>query len=754
MKLKNKMLCLFLAAGLIPIISIGSLAGYQATKALTEKAYSQLSSLRAVKKTAVEQYFKTIESQVQTFSESRMIIEAMRRFSRTFDSYLVHNEFRDTHIADMRRELRQYYSNDFAREYRSRNDGATPGIDAMLEKLSPRAVALQHEYILKNPNPLGSKHLLNIGKDDSDYSLYHDRLHPIIRRYLEEFTYYDIFLVDSKTGHVVYSVFKELDFGTSLKEGPHADSDLAKAFHMANGVADKDAVFLVDYNRYKPSYEAPASFIASPVFDGKKKIGVVVFQMPIDRLNAIMAERVGLGETGETYLIGSDKLMRSDSYLDPENHGVATSFADPANGQVDTEAARLALSGESGEKIILDYTGNTVLSSFSPVNVLGLEWALLAEIDETEVNAPIHSLLWYIGGGALLLVVFVVALALIVSTNLLKTLGNEPSTIADVARKVANGELNLRFEGSGKEAMGIFAVMKEMSEKLKGVVSKVRMGSESVASGSEELASTSEALSQGATEQAASVEEVSSSVEQMASSIRRNTENALETKKIAQQAAEDAKLGGEAVHKTVKAMHDIAEKISIIEEIARQTNLLALNAAIEAARAGEHGKGFAVVAAEVRKLAEKSGEAAGEISQLSTESTAVAEEAGELLSRILPDIRKTAGLVEEITTASTEQDAGSDQIAKAMQQLDSVVQQNASAAEEMASTAEELSGQAEHLMQIMQFFKLDGMDNDGILPQKSVQVRPAARPSLQGALPQPPVPGGMDRDVDEEYERF
>ncbi len=214
-------------------------------------------------------------------------------------------------------------------------------------------------------------------------------------------------------------------------------------------------------------------------------------------------------------------------------------------------------------------------------------------------------------------------------------------------------------------------------------------------------------MSQGASEQAAAAEEASSSIEQMTANIRQNADNAMQTEKIATQASGDAREGGDAVNKTVGAMKEIADKIMIIEEIARQTNLLALNAAIEAARAGEHGKGFAVVAAEVRKLAERSQKAAGEINELSTNSVEVAEKAGTVLSALVPNIQKTAELVQEISAASREQDAGADQIAKSIQQLDAVIQQNASASEEMASTSEELSGQSEQLAEMIAFFTVD-----------------------------------------------
>ena len=292
-----------------------------------------------------------------------------------------------------------------------------------------------------------------------------------------------------------------------------------------------------------------------------------------------------------------------------------------------------------------------------------------------------------------------------VLANALDTMAESLQDTAELADEIARGNLDVDAQPKSSEDQ-LGNAMKEMIVKLREIISQVRYAAENVSAGSQSMSSASEEMSQGASEQAAAAEEASSSIEEMTANIRQNTDNSSQTEKIAIQSANDAKEGGDAVGQTVGAMKNIAEKIMIIEEIARQTNLLALNAAIEAARAGEHGKGFAVVAAEVRKLAERSQVAAGEINDLSTSSVDIAETAGSLLASLVPNIQRTAELVQEISAASREQDTGAEQINTSIQQLDSVIQQNASASEEMASTAEELSSQSEQLLEMINFFQM------------------------------------------------
>jgi methyl-accepting chemotaxis protein len=367
-----------------------------------------------------------------------------------------------------------------------------------------------------------------------------------------------------------------------------------------------------------------------------------------------------------------------------------------------------------------------------------------------------------------LIIAFIIALsfAIVITRSIVSGLTRG----VGIAEVIAAGNLTETIEPQyleRKDEIGQLArAMSNMIEKLKEVIGSVINGSDNIAAASQQMSSTAQEMSQGGTEQASSAEEVSSSMEEMAANIQQNTDNARQTEKIARQAETGILESSKASEQAVGAMRDIAEKIGIIGEISRQTNILALNAAVEAARAGEHGKGFAVVAAEVRKLAERSQVAAAEIDKLSKFGVGISEEAGQKLAAIVPEIQKTARLVQEIAAASIEQNSGADQVNSAIQQLNQVTQQNAAASEEMATSSEELSSQADQLLDMVSYFKIDtnSLRSNKKAKNQGYAVKSFAAPKSSNGI----KPGGNDKakhqngvildmengNKDAEYERY
>jgi len=686
-----------LFAGLVPLIGTGLYALDGIDDALHSKGFDQLRSIKTIKKAEIENYFQLIENQIVTFSEDQMTIDMMRELKAGFYGLAEDLQINEKSLSEYKSDLRHFYENDFGGKF-LKETGESVSSEQLLPKSNAGLIA-QYSYISNNRHPLGSKSILDSANDNSAYAKTHAANHPIVRSYLEKFGYYDIFLVDHQTGDIIYSVFKEIDYATNLFTGAHKDSGIAEVVKKAVKARSKGQTFMNDFDWYVPSYNAAAAFIASPIFDDDVMSGILVFQMPVDEINRRLLVKEGLGESGEVYLVGSDNLMRSQSRFSEENTILAQ--------KIDSVTANAAIAGGEGVDITSDYRDINVLSAFAPLTIKGLKWVVLAEIDEEEAFRLVVELQVAILIAMGISIVFIVVIAILFVRSVMKQLGADPVEVRELAEAIATGDLAIDLTHiDKKKRIGVFAAMINMQQKLIEVVLQIQGNSDQISSAAAQVSGTANSLSEAASEQAASVEETSASMEEMGASISQNNENAQTTDKIATESALAASEGGEAVTSTVQAMNQIAEKISIIEDIAYQTNMLALNAAIEAARAGEHGKGFAVVAAEVRKLAERCQVAASEISTLTDDSVKVAQRAGTLLNKMVPDITKTADLVQEITAASEEQSSGVGQINSAMQQLDKVTQQNAAGSEELAATAEEMQAQSENLQQAVNFFKL------------------------------------------------
>ncbi len=403
-----------------------------------------------------------------------------------------------------------------------------------------------------------------------------------------------------------------------------------------------------------------------------------------------------------------------------------------------------------------DKTGKLVLDNAQIVAEAG--------IDQTQ-NIANNTIDLLTASNSIMIIglIFAILIGFVFAYVITKAITTPISKGVTFAGMIADGDLTAKIDVDRKDEVGdLVEALRRMANKLRDIVSDVMTGADNISSASFQMSSTSQQMSQGANEQASSAEEVSSSMEEMAANIQQNTDNSQQTEKIALKAADDVLEGSNAVNQTVESMKSIAEKITIIGEIARQTNILALNAAVEAARAGEHGKGFAVVAAEVRKLAERSQTAATEIDQVSKSSVEVAEKSGKLLGEIVPDIQKTAKLVQEISAASIEQNSGTDQVNSAIQQLNQVTQQNAAASEEMATGSEELASQAEQLMSTITYFKVGdetykkkNKSKAPFAPQKQKhQVAHIKKDAVQVSQNENGVNIDMEDASDNNYEKF
>ncbi|MFW6289095.1 MAG: methyl-accepting chemotaxis protein [Spirochaetota bacterium] len=440
-----------------------------------------------------------------------------------------------------------------------------------------------------------------------------------------------------------------------------------------------------------PRTGLPLVLVAAPVMSDGELVAGVGLALSLGSISAELIGDVVIGENGYAAITTRDGLIVA--HPDPEY--VLTLDL------TQYEWGRAMVDAPSETTIRYTFEGEERLLEFHRSEEYGYTALGIMPLQDVRRHAVrLAQILVLVGLGTVVVGVGIVAFVL--HRKLLPL-----SEAVEISNRMAEGDLDINITSRGNdETTALLDAMRTMVSQLERVVSSVKDAGDQVSSGSQQLSSSAQQMSQGATEQAASAEEVSASMEQMGSNVKQNADNSLQTEKIATQAAKNATESGEAVNEAVTAMKAIAEKITIIEEIARQTNLLALNAAIEAARAGEYGKGFAVVATEVGKLAQRSQAAAGEIGELSGSSVDIAERAGAMLAELVPNIQKTADLVQEISAASNEQDRGVDQINQAITQLDQVIQQNAAASEEVAATSEELARQAEQLQESIGFFRV------------------------------------------------
>jgi methyl-accepting chemotaxis protein len=614
----RKLIALLVVIGLVPMFAVAISMYSSTSEGIFAKSFDQLEAIKTIKTNQVKDYFSFIDGQVKTFSGDVAIIDAMKAFPAAEKSAREEAGVTADDLAGMKSHLRDYYTSKFGAEYGNRNDGAAPPTDEQFQPLDDDSIFLQYQYISANPNPLGSKEGLVSAEDGTTYSQLHAKYHPMVRSYLKQFGYYDIFLCDLESGDIVYSVFKELDFTTSLSTGPYSQTNFGRAFQLAAEAKSADEVFLVDYEEYVPSYNDAASFISTAIYDGDKKIGVAIFQMPIDKIAAIMGERTGMGESGETYAVGTDNLLRNDSRFTPDT------MMNPEY-VIDTKAVQEAFKGNSGKEVIDDYRGLPVLSAWSPVTIYEgipgraepITWALMSEIDEEEVRRPLtflnvaqSGLVWIIGATILgsLMIWFVARGISQQAASITEMLGNIGIGIFDArAEKITSDELgdvadalnamsdttlsliesdekrqgvqqsiedligemeqiasgNLAVNADVKEDITgtIAGTVNHMTEQLRMIVQQVQNATYLVTSSADEIADQSTILSQENDQQAQQIETTSGKVLRITDQFQNVAKKTEESVLVAQQARETATKGYQAVTDTVEGMDRIREQV-------------------------------------------------------------------------------------------------------------------------------------------------------------------------------------------------
>ncbi|MCF2946705.1 methyl-accepting chemotaxis protein [Paraglaciecola aquimarina] len=749
MPLKIRLLISTLSIVLLCVLLLGGVSVYvavnESNQALTQAVKERLVSQNVQTGEAISEYFSFIESQIRAKSYELSVVEAAEKFIPAFEGY---TQQRGQLSSSNKSHLENYYQVDFTTKFNNFNTNPIDNASDLLAGLSENALALQYDFIAGSTFALGEKDGLAHLGNGSEYAKQHSVYHDTLRQFLNEFGYYDIFIADINTGNIVYSVFKELDFATSIKHGPYANTGIGEVFAAASNANNESAVFFSDFKSYLPSYQALAGFAATQIYSNGKPIAVLIFQMPMDRIDILMTHhsewsKRGFGETGETYLVNQDKLLMNESRFfveDKVNYFNALKVNYPnetkeitARGTsvgiqpVDSHAVNEALKGKTGFDSIQDYRGVDVFSAYSPIKVGENTFALMAEVDVEEALRPatvvrsnlIMSTIWE----SVLLMAVATVFILWFASIIVRPLNRLGKTCDELS--TGEGDLTVNLKSSGiPEIDRISEGFNKFISEIRDIISQVKVDADSLASASHEM-SVITAQSEKNTEQqlslasavAGAMQELSATSSDVRQSTGQTSGQSLqaqaslnENMERAELAADNIKLlvdlieqSGRVIGSLKNEVNQITTVLNVITSIADQTNLLALNAAIEAARAGEAGRGFSVVADEVRALATRSQESTVEISNLIEVMNQSATKSVDSMEKATAAASGGIHLVDLVTVALDELSVNlkqvlelTDTVAKSSEQQDRVSTQVANSIENISSLASELELGAKH----------------------------------------------------------
>lgn len=464
LKLKNKIILSLVLVGILPIIPVVSISWFLTNDQLSKDTFSHLAAVRDLKEKSITGYFNQVKAQLINLSETDQVQRMAGYIAPNF-AYLV--GFLGVKKDVQRAGVKEFWENQFGKEYLKRNPGSHLDVDKLFSQLDDAAITAQYAYVVSNPFPLGEKNKMLKSKiDESPYSDFHAQAHAFFNKYLKNFGLFDIFVI-SNDGRVGYSVYKNLEYGTDLNKGPWKNSGLAKAF-KASKKLKKGQVYMEDFALYTPFYDAPSSFIATPVYDDDGRQGTLVFQLPLDRITQVMSTRSGMGKTGESFLVGPDDLLRSDTFIDAKHHNVINSFLNPDKYKITTPQVKQAIRGQKGVMLSKDYSGNPVISAYGPVSILGKHWAMIVEMTQEEAYSALNEYIQYIlvlSAGLLVLLIIVgyfmgynISKPILKISEMIRTAGKTGnfSLKSDVTTKDEIGEMARAFNEMTDDLSAIF----------------------------------------------------------------------------------------------------------------------------------------------------------------------------------------------------------------------------------------------------------------------------------------------------------